>query len=289
MSKKLNFNFLEEVQTRTQLALATNNGAAVRGDTTNEQEYSQDISNGKNTYPISPYYNDVESEGSFKTWNPVVEFERFQGPVFRLLSDPDHAENYQHAKAARLFDFDYWLEVNRKHTAGFERAELFGVKDLQKNLIFKLADLYKRYAAHALELGKKGLMIDVVALVPDLSKNSENADLVVVQKMEQPVKVEFTEYCFSKRINALYWWLWYSVLGLQVEKVREFDHWIEMMECSCCPLHLENVSICIQTIGGHRVEDRDSFLAKLRPHFQNHTSRLSGKTITCDCAEGLNQ
>jgi hypothetical protein len=294
MQTKLDMTIIEEAKRRIGIASEANNGAAVRQVPTNDSNYPDELENSRNVDPENPYSTDVVKLGSYKTWNPLVEYERSQQSIFSLVSAENWADFYQHSKTALLFDFDYWVSTNGRHVAEFANYRIFGATVDPKSVIVELHDLWKRYKKQV-----KGALPD--PYIPDgASDFPENLQFV---NRRTPHRLEaaegfvpnsvlgkpssLAEKLFAERLHSLYFCLWYSVLAVNVERVSEFEHWIELMKSACCPIQIENVSLCVKLLGGHHAEDRENFLAKLRPHFMTHLQRVKNKAVTCDCGAGL--
>lgn len=297
MQQKLDMTIIEQAKKRAGIATEANNAAAIRGITTqggNYPEYAHEIENPKPqgagfdaskivplassetsdnktekaevTYPENPYFNEESKLGHFLTYSPLREFERSQHAVFILISQPENEENYENQKTLQLFDFDRWLQVNRKYTEGFESAQLFGEVTSAKTIVTYARELWKRYQASR-------------AVGTVVTENRNTAPTSIQEKL------------FVERLHCLYFWMWYTVISLQVTRDNEFNHFIELMETACCPIQLENVSIIVKALAGWQADDRDSYLGKLRPHFQNHLQvqmeRAARGLLTCDCGKGL--
>jgi len=147
----------------------------------------------------------------------------------------------------QYFDFNSILKINKNVSSEYKMARPIPFENHADKVFGEIYSLFKRYRTN----------------------------------ISQPFKL------FEDRIEALYFELWYTILSLNVELTPEFDYWAERMECACCPIYLENISICIKLLAGQQAEDRESYLAKLRPPFRKRLQELSTKRITCWCNEGV--
>jgi|GEM_PF-5496662 len=182
--------------------------------------------------------------------NPTIEVERYLQATGDFM--PIHKQGLPTDTERLFFDFNFWLEHNRKYDPDFVTAKLIPLEGYVNKAIRIIWKLRQQY--------------------DDVAFNGQF-------KSTLP---------YLYRFRTLYWWMWYTLLTLNVELTSDFEHFTEMMECACCSLQLENVSFCIQVLGGQWAEDRESLLAKLRPYFQQHLARVKSKVITCDCGKGIN-
>jgi hypothetical protein len=195
-----------------------------------------------------PLYDFTRAQGPL---SPLNELESFLGGTIEFL--PHRRAGDLTDTERKFFDFNWWLSHNLQYDPEFASAQLIPLEGHHEKTLNLIKTLRKRYDKTSGE-----------------SETSASAGRV-----------------FTKRLRQLYFWLWYTVLALNVERENEFEHFTELMGCACCAIQLENVSLCIQLFAGQRVEDRDAFLARLRPHFANALQSLQGKVTTCNCNEGL--
>lgn len=181
--------------------------------------------------------------------DPLVELERYLGSATDFGAI--HHKGQFNETERKFFDFNWWIERNRQYEPEFAAARLISIPGYQDTALSLVWKVRQRYDACA-----------------------HNGQFKTVLP-------------YLYRLRTLYFWMWYTVLGLNVERVNEFNHFIELMDTACCGIQLENVSLCVQVLAGQEADDRDTFLAKLRPHFQKHLARIQSKVITCNCAEGI--
>lgn len=181
--------------------------------------------------------------------NPLEEMERYLQISSNFL--PLNKDGVANDTERRLLDFNFFILHNQAHDPEFALARPIAFDNFAENAVHAVWQLRKRYTP---TLGKC-----------DFQRNG----------------------IFLRRLRGVYFWLWYTVLGLNVDGVAEFQHWIDQMDNACCAVQLDNVSFCVRLLAGQWADDRDSYLAKLRPHFVKHTQRVSTKQITCDCNEGF--
>lgn len=181
--------------------------------------------------------------------NPLEEMERYLQSSSNFLSM--NKDGVANDTERQLLDFNFFILHNQAHDPEFATARPIAFESFIENALQAVWQLRKRYT-------------------PTLEKCDFKRNQI-----------------FLRRLRGVYFWLWYTVLGLNVEGIAEFPHWIERMECSCCAVELDNVSFCVRLLAGQWADDRDSYLAKLRPHFAKHTQRVSAKQVTCDCNEGM--
>ncbi len=99
-----------------------------------------------------------------------------------------------------------------------------------------------------------------------------------------------TEQARRDRLMAFYFLFWLSLYSLNVDREPELGWWQEQLGSACCTVHLNGVSACIRLLAGQWVEEREGFLARLRPSFQQALARLKEKSpLTCHCLEGLSR
>lgn len=294
MQTQINFSIIEQAKQRIGIAKDTNNGAAVRNVPPIIGNDSVELEKGRNVDPENPYSTDVVKWGSFSTWNPLMEYERNQQHVFNLISVENWREICKYSRTTLLFDFDHWVSTNGKHNAEFANYRNFGETVTPEKVIVELNSLWKRYKASIKEP-------DRPPAESSAASNSGDSDEIVKNTLSVQAKTlaglppncgigkpsSLAEKLFAERLHSLYFYLWYSVLAINVDQINEFEHWIEMMECACCRIQIENVSICVKLLGGHYAEERENFLAKLRPHFGTHLQRVQGRVPTCSCADGM--
>lgn len=181
--------------------------------------------------------------------NPLEEMERFLQSSGNFL--PLHKDGIANNTERRLLDLNFFLLHNQSRDPEFAQAQPISFDGFADNALQAVWQLRKRYT-------------------PTLEQCSFHRNMV-----------------FLRRLRSVYFWLWYSVLGLNVDGVAEFQHWIDQMDNACCAVQLDNVSFCVRLLAGQWADDRDSYLAKLRPHFVKHSQRVQAKVITCDCNEGF--
>lgn len=90
-----------------------------------------------------------------------------------------------------------------------------------------------------------------------------------------------------RRLVDFYFLFWLSLQAINIDREPETEWWQEWMNAACCTVYLNCVSACVRLLAGQFVDDREPFLARLRPCFQQALVRLSAKSTTCGCSEDL--
>lgn len=290
MQQKISMDLL---QTAIFSAGATVSGAstlAAAGIPTKEQEQAQnpEISETPQIIPpISPYYDELIRSGSFGTWIMPREFKQHLRHVVWLFSRPEFAEKAEGMKALQLLDIDRWLGILKRKDADFAGYKKIEAISLPENLRIQMAKLYESYAERLRQADRIDSKVVVTTKDWICSENTDQASDIGTTDFRNTESIELLEYLAANRFYSLFYQVWEAVLSLNIDHENEFEYWTERLGFACCPIGLENVSITIRLVAGQWVEDRDLFLAKLRPYFTRNVERLQAKEITCDCAEGL--